>query len=84
MISSQNIDKKVYILQIMKKTNCLIESWFLSYKKGIQIVNLKKPKKVHVTILSFYSVFNMSSSRMPEIQNGLPKITKIKWICYFF
>jgi len=26
----------------------------------------------------------MSSSRMPEIQNGLPKITKIKWICYFF
>jgi len=21
---------------------------------------------------------------MPEIQNDLPKITKIKWICYFF
>ena len=26
----------------------------------------------------------MSSCRKPEIQNDLPKITKIKWICYYF
>ena len=26
----------------------------------------------------------MSSYRKPEIQNGLPKITKIKWICNIF
>jgi len=26
----------------------------------------------------------MSLCRKPEIQNDLPKITKIKWICYFF
>jgi len=25
----------------------------------------------------------MSSYRKPEIQNGLPKITKVKLICYF-
>ena len=25
----------------------------------------------------------MSSCRKPEIQNNLPKITKIKWICEF-
>jgi len=26
----------------------------------------------------------MSSCRKPEIQNDLPKLTNIKWICYFF
>ena len=26
----------------------------------------------------------MSSYRKPEIQNDLPKITKVKLICYFF
>ena len=38
-------------------------------------------KKVHVTLLLFYSIFKMSSCQKPEIQNELPKITKIKWIC---
>ena len=50
-------------------------------KKGIHIVNLKK-SICHRT--TFYVVFNMSSCRKPEIQNGFPKITKIKLICFFF
>jgi len=29
---------------------------------------------------TFYSIFKISSCRKPEIQNDLPKITKIKWI----
>ena len=37
-------------------------------KKGIHVVNQKKQTKV----------FNMSSCRKPEIQNDLPKVTKIK------
>jgi len=41
-------------------------------------------KKAKISIChptTFYSVFNMSSCRMLEIQNYLPKITQIKWIC---
>jgi len=30
---------------------------------------------------SFYSIFDMSSCRKPKIQNVLPKISKITWIC---
>ena len=45
-------------------------------------MNPKKPPKIYVTVLPF-SIFNMSSCRKPEIQNGLPKITKITRICYF-
>ena len=37
-------------------------------KKGIHSMNPKKQNKVYGT----------------EIQNDLPKITKFKWICYFF
>jgi len=52
-------------------------------KKGIHIMNPKKQKCIcHRT--TFYAIFNMSSCRKPEIQNDLPKITKIKWICFFF
>jgi len=47
-------------------------------RKGIHSVNLKKQMKI------CYSIFNMSSCRKPEIQNDLPKITKVKLICYFF
>ena len=52
-------------------------------KKGTHIVNLKKQETsiCHRTI--FYSIFNMSSYRKPEIQNPLTKITKVKLICYF-
>ena len=47
-------------------------------RKGIHSVNLKKQMKI------CYSIFNMSSCRKPEIQNALPKITKVKLICYFY
>ena len=43
-------------------------------KKGKHIVNLKKQKKVYITVLLFDSMFNMSSCRKPEIHNDLPKI----------
>jgi len=33
---------------------------------------------------NFNSIFIMSSYRKPEIQHDLPKITKVKLICYFF
>ena len=49
-------------------------------------MNPKKSKeKVYVTVLLFilYSIHVESSCRKPEIQNHLPKITKIKCICYF-
>ena len=50
-------------------------------KKGIHNVYLKKQKsKCYST--TFYSIFNMSLCRKLEIQNGLPKITKINWICF--
>ena len=42
---------------------------------------LKKQKRC---MSSYYFLFNMSSCRKPKIQNDLPKITKIKWICYIF
>jgi len=44
----------------------------------------KKAKKRICHRTTFHSIFNMSSCRKPEIQNDLAKITKIKWICYFF
>ena len=46
-------------------------------KKGIYIMNpIKQNKDMPPT--TFYSIFNMSSCRKTEIQNDLPKITKIK------
>jgi len=52
-------------------------------KKGIHIINPKQQERIyHHT--SFYSICDMSSCRKSEIQHDLPKITKIKWICYFF
>ena len=47
-------------------------------KKGIHIMNQNKEKKKYCHLTTFYSIFNMSSCRKPEIQNDLPKITKIK------
>jgi len=52
-------------------------------KKGIHIVYLKKQNKSICHHTTFYSIFNMSSCRKLEIQNYLPKITQIKWICYY-
>ena len=45
------------------------------------------PKKQNIRIChrtTFYSIFNMSSCRKPEIQNGLPKSLKSSEFCYFF
>jgi len=42
-------------------------------KKGVHIMNQKEQNKVYVTVLFFYSIFNTSSCRKPEIQNDLPK-----------
>jgi len=53
-------------------------------RKDIHIVYLKKQKKYICHCTTFYSIFNIGSYRKPEIQNDLPKITKIKLICYFF
>ena len=44
-------------------------------KKGKHIMN---PKKALCYRTTFYSIFNMSLCRKPEIQNYLPKITNIK------
>ena len=66
----------------LKKKNPKKIDFFL-LKKGKHIVYLKKQKKWYV-ITPFYSIFNMSSCRKPKIQNDLPKITQIKWICHFF
>ena len=46
-------------------------------KKGIHIMNQKKQTSMSPYYF-FYSIFNMSSCRKPEIKNDLPKITKIK------
>ena len=50
-------------------------------KKGIPIVYQKSKKTCHRT--TFYFFINMSSCRKLEIQNDLPKITKIMWISFF-
>ena len=45
-------------------------------KKVIHIVNIKSKKGIcHRT--TFNSILNTTSCRKPEIQNSLPKITKI-------
>jgi len=53
-------------------------------KKGIHIMNQKKSKAKYMSPYYFYSIFNMSSCRKPEIQNDFPKITKIECIANFF
>ena len=50
-----------------------MESWLF-----IHIVNLKKQNNFLIIYIT------MRSYRKPEIQNDLPKITQIKWICYSF
>ena len=57
-----------------KLKNCSIVSW-------LWILKNKNKSICHRT--TFYSIFNMCSCRKPEIQNDLPNITKLKWICYF-
>ena len=84
VISSQIYWSKVYILQILKKKLFDRKLIFFLTKKGTHIVNLKKAKTDSCHRTTFYSIFNMSSSRKPEVYTkDLPKITIIKWICYF-
>ena len=54
-------------LNVQKKVD------FFLMKKGVHIMNQKEQNKVYVTVLFFYSIFNTSSCRKPEIQNDLPK-----------
>ena len=73
-----------FILQIWRKkmfNKKLIFS--LERQVDMHIVYLKKYKSIchHTT---FYSIFNTSSCRKPEIQNDLPKITQNKWIWSIF
>jgi len=49
-----------------------------SYEERYTYYESKKAKKDKCHNTTFYSIFNMSSCRKPEIQNDLPKITKIK------
>ena len=46
--------------------------------KGVHRTNFEKAKKGTYHRTTFYSIFNMSSCRKPEIQNDLPKINQIK------
>ena len=78
---AKNIDQYCTSYRFKKKNPKKIDFFLL--KKGKHIVYLKKQKKWYV-ITPFYSIFNMSSCRKPKIQNDLPKITQIKWICHFF
>ena len=54
--------------------------FFLWRKVYILWIPKRKTNICHRT--TFYSIFNMSSYRNPKLLNGLPKITKIKWIYY--
>ena len=64
-----------YILQTLKKENCLIERSYFLVKKGIHIVHLKK-KNVYVTVLLFilYSIWvHVSSPKYKMICLTSPK-----------
>ena len=54
------------------------------YEERYTYYESKKSKKCICHRTSFYSIFDMSSCRKPEIQNDLPKLIKIKWICDCF
>ena len=45
-------------------------------KKSIKYYESQKAKTSICHRTTFYSIFNMSLCRKPEIQNDLPKITK--------
>ena len=64
-------------------SKCSIESRFFFLWRKVYILFIKKAKKSTCHRTTFYSIFNMSSCRKLEIQNDLPKITQIKWICFF-
>ena len=70
--------KGVHPTNFEKKTVRQKVDFFLT-KKGTHIVNLKKVKTDSCHRTTFYSIFNMSSSRKPEVYTkDLPKITIIK------
>ena len=46
------------------------------------MVNLKSINSIYHRT-NFNSIIDIRSYRKPEIQNDLPKITKVKWICFF-
>ena len=66
-----------------KKKHYSIESWFISYEERYTYYKSKKAITSICHRTTFYSIFNMSSYRTPEIQNDLPEVTQIKWMCYF-
>ena len=81
VISRQPYWLKVYVLEILKK---IVRKWFFFLWRKVYILLIQKSKNKACHRTTFYSIFNMSSFRKPEIHNDLPKITKIKWIYYFF
>ena len=75
---AKHIDKRCTNLTNFEKV-CLIESWFFSYEEKYTYCLSKIAETVLCHRTTFYSIFNMSSCRKPEIHSDLPKITKIKW-----
>ena len=52
-----------------------------SHEERYTYYESKKANKSICHRTTFYSIFNMSSCRKPEIQNDLPKVSKIKRNC---
>ena len=63
VISSQNIDQGVHPT-IFESS---IESWFLSYEEKYTYCLSKKAKHGSCHGTTFYSIFNISSFRKPEV-----------------
>ena len=75
-VSVRNFESKILIKDLtnFEKNRKLT----FSYEERYTYCYLKKQNKGICHSTSFYSIFNMSSCRKPEIHNDLPKITKIK------
>ena len=85
-VSVRDFESKVKLIKGINLTHlkrkCSIESWLFVLWRKVYILWIQKSKKSICHRTTFYSIFNMSSCRKPEIHNDLPKIIKIKWICY--
>ena len=57
------------------KKTCLLD--FFLINKGIHIINIKKEQKSTCHSTAFYSIFNMSSCRKPDIYNDLPNTVNL-------
>jgi len=79
-VSVRDFESKILIKGVHQTNKMLDGKWFFFLWIKVCILWIQK-KRCHRT--TFYSIINMGSCRKPEIQNDLPKITKIKWICYF-